>query len=147
MAKPSLWKWLSWRLISANAIIFSQFAISHPLRVHFSLMEKFPSAAQPQSLNSSAPEQLFLQKYSKCILRWWNVCLFLPSPDSRQWDSQGVPRAQLLSSSESLLLAVNLGLAQCRRAALSAWPPDDVVNEHRPPLKCLPWDSSNLFAF
>ena len=40
-----------------------------------------------------------------------------------------------------------LGTGPVQKAALPAWSPDDVVNEHRPPLKCLPWDSSNLFAF
>jgi len=147
VAKPSLWKWLSWRLISANAVIFSQFAISHPLCVHFSLMEKSPSEAQPKSLSSSAPEQLFLQKYSKCILRWWNVCLFLPSPDSRQWDSQGVTKGSAAFIIRVAAVGSELGTGPVQKAALPAWSPDDVVNEHRPPLKCLPWDSSNLFAF
>lgn len=90
VAKPSLWKWLSRRLISANAIIFSQLAISDPLRVHFSLMEKFPSVAQPSRFRSPTPETIVSQKYSKYIWRWWNVCLLLPSPGRRPWDSREV---------------------------------------------------------
>lgn len=61
--------------------------------------------------------------------------------------AKGLPRAQLLSSSEWLLLAVSSGLAQWRPAALSARLADDVVNEHMLPLNCLPLDRSNLFAF
>ena len=42
VAKPSLWKLLSWRLISANAVIFSQLAISDPLHVHISWWKSSP---------------------------------------------------------------------------------------------------------